>query len=643
MAISTSRKLTQVEINGVDVSQYVLRYEIKDTVEDDLVECNIDLVSDFATIFPSVDINQTIEIYRGYTTATDTKIFSGFVSEFTKNRPMVNVKGKDKMWKLATTEVTKSYQKNIDPEAGVISDIFLDLVTTFGELNADATSIEDSGTAVTLDIFFCDHDKILERCRALKRILDWHMFYRATTDKVNFQPVGFFDYPTTLEVGVNIANKPIWEYNSTQMINQCTVLGAVDEVETTETFDGDALETDFELDFAPKSVKVFVGGTLQSGGNEEDSDTADYYVRKEPGIQKVVFFIAPGVGVGNIEIRYSYFQPRAVIADDEDSIDAYNLKETTLTVDDFKTVDDVTEKTQAIVDTFKDPFVNTSLEVFEVTDIFAGYRVRVIDSPQNEDRSMVVREVSLRWPEQTDILRVGDKEWKLSEFIDQLESKVVALQKEKLRNVGKLLHLIRKTRTFKYRRRYMEVQKTELDLDNSFVLGHPDAGVLGTDILGKTTNTADVPVKIVQGQNTYKEYIYDTDFHDAVNSTATFSEVSGDIHFSQNEIWYSSAIDIGTTLSWITVTLGTTIGTLVIEISSDNKVSWETVTNATRTAVASSDGTGTYIRITATDVDAPLFGGGLGFPIIFGAGYITNTQDIYSRKTAPGISALMEE
>ena len=178
----------------------------------------------------------------------------------------------------------------------------------------------------------------------------------------------------------------------------------------------------------------------------------------------------------------------------------------------------------------------------------------------------------------------------------------------------------------------------------SFVLGHPSYGLLGTSQLGSQASSP-VTVKLVQGNMTYDEYAYDTEFHDAVNSTATFSTVTQDIIFTSGQIWYSNVIDLGTTLSWVTVDLGDTVGTLVIEISSDNKSTWQTITEGVRTAVSSSDGLGTYIRITATDADAiDLFGaGGIGFPIIFGAGYIGNTLDSYGQNSAPLVKVLMEE
>lgn len=104
--------------------------------------------------------------------------------------------------------------------------------------------------------------------------------------------------------------------------------------------------------------------------------------------------------------------------------------------------------------------------------------------------------------------------------------------------------------------------------------------------------------KIIQGDMTYKEHAYDSTFHDSVNSTATFSTVTNDISFTSGQVWYSEAIDVGSLLTHITVTLGTVVGTIKIEISSDNKDSWQEVTDGLRVAVVSSDKTGTFIRLT---------------------------------------------
>jgi len=103
--------------------------------------------------------------------------------------------------------------------------------------------------------------------------------------------------------------------------------------------------------------------------------------------------------------------------------------------------------------------------------------------------------------------------------------------------------------------------------------------------------------KLVQGQMIYSEYCYDTEFHDAT-STATFSTVTNDITFTAGQVWLSSVIDLGTTLSQIKVELGTLVGSVLIEISSDNKSTWQTVTADVLTTVSSSDGLGTFVRIT---------------------------------------------
>jgi len=204
-------------------------------------------------------------------------------------------------------------------------------------------------------------------------------------------------------------------------------------------------------------------------------------------------------------------------------------------------------------------------------------------------------------------------------------------------------------RTFKPRRRYMELQKQSVagntliwnhptygiwnsynwgaTAQTSFVLGHSSYGILGTSELGSQASSP-VTVKLVQGKMTYQEYCYDTDFHDAVNSTATFSTVTNDIQFTAGQVWYSDVIDLGTTLTYITVTLGTTVGTLLIEVSSDNKSTWQTVTNATRTAVSSSDGLGTYIRITENAA---------------GVASIDLTKNSFNQVTAPVIKAVMED
>jgi hypothetical protein len=73
--------LTQVKINSVDVSSYVLNYEIDNSLTDSITQAEMKL---YRKVFDIVTINngQTIEIWRGWSTSTDEKIFSGYIESY---------------------------------------------------------------------------------------------------------------------------------------------------------------------------------------------------------------------------------------------------------------------------------------------------------------------------------------------------------------------------------------------------------------------------------------------------------------------------------------------------------------------------------------------------------------------------------
>lgn len=151
---------------------------------------------------------------------------------------------------------------------------------------------------------------------------------------------------------------------------------------------------------------------------------------------------------------------------------------------------------------------------------------------------------------------------------------------------------------------------------------------IGLNGLGdRSLTTSSTTNPLVQGSTTYEEYCYDTDFHDATNSTATFSTVTHDITFAAGQVWRSLPFDVGLTVAFITVNYGTVVGTLLTEITSNNGSTYQTVTPGIRTAVTSSNSLGTWIRITENAA---------------GAATIDLTQNSVGENTEPAVEVIME-
>ena len=249
-------------------------------------------------------------------------------------------------------EVTHTYDSNIDASAGKISEIFKDLVTTYGGLTADALSIQDSGTTIIYDKFVCNHSDIFDRCKALATVLDWQMYYRADTDKVYFEPKGFTSNSMILTIGDNVYELPKWTFDMTEMCNDLTVVGAYQEIETTEsgrigTTSGYATDGVL-LTFEPISVKVYADAsnpptTLKTGGLP-DSSTGYYYYVDKPN-KKVLPATGTSFTSGDyFEIRYSHAVPIPVHMTNDASIALYGQFKKTQTFKDIRSVGDAEQR-----------------------------------------------------------------------------------------------------------------------------------------------------------------------------------------------------------------------------------------------------------------------------------------------------------
>lgn len=631
--------LTKVEIGGVDVSSYLINYEIEKTFGDEITEVEMEFVSSVNTAV-TIDVGTTIEIWSGHTTSTDLKTFDGRIEKYEPEGGTIKIVGKDKIWDLVKKEVTYSYDSNNDASAGVISEIFKDLVTTHGGLNADATTIQDSGTAKTISKFICNHTDVFERCKALATALDWQFYYRADTDKVYFEPKGYTTNTTDLTIGSNVITVPEWKIDSSDMVNDLTITGAYQEVETTEsgqigTTSGYAT-TGITLTKTPTSVKLYLDAanpptTLKTGGIEDSSSSYDYTVDK---VNKKILPFSAFTNAHFAQVNYSYKIPATIRVYKQSSIDSYTTFKKTISLLDLRGTGDAETRGRDFLSKYSTPFKYTKLKIEATSDndYQVGDLVTVTDlvnTPNVIEETFVINRLTIRYPGDYVSLYIGDREWRLAEWQSNVEERLKRIEEEQFQNQDVIVQYIELENdgNFKPRPRYFKLLKDVVDLNNSFILGHPTAGVLGTNPLGVTYDSQNVLQTLIQGNMTYEEYVYDTDFHDSGNSTATFTTGTNTISFTSGQVWRSEQIDLGSTLSYIKVTLGTTTGTLTIEISSDNGSTWQTVTDDTRTAVTTSDGTGTLVRITESNSSTAS---------------ITNTTDSYSINTAPAIKVVME-
>ena len=378
--------LQTTELNDIDISSYIRSWTIEETFGNAIGQLKLNISKKVISLI-TPEIGQKIEVWFGWTTATDYKRFHGWVEDVSLDGVTYKIMAYDKLGALVHREVTYSYDYNIDASAGNISEIVKDLITTYGELTADATSIQNSGSTADkiLTKYICYDADVLERCQFLAKSLDWQLYYRADTDKVYFEPKGYEFNANVLTVGSNVINVPKWKEEGQEIITDLKIRGSVQKVETTEYFTGDGSETTFTLAHTPESVKVYeevaAVWVLRTGGKTSaTSGSYDYTVDKE---NKNIIFESgsiPAAAADNVQIDYTYNIPTPVVVSSDTASETYQKRETTVYRTDVDNVTDATNIANTMLSTYSEPFVSTKLTIVDVEDLRAGQLVNIVDN-----------------------------------------------------------------------------------------------------------------------------------------------------------------------------------------------------------------------------------------------------------------------
>ena len=649
---------TYVTIGGVDVTSYVLRYETTDKYNEDIPKCKLVLTWSVATAI-TVENGPQVVIKRGYTTGQEQNVFKGYITAVKLNKPYVEMTVSGMLVKLIQSSITKSFDINIDTEAGVASEIVKTMINDYTDLSADNTSVVNTGTTDVIEKFVCIETDVYERIEAIAGIYGYQFYYNLDDDLVYFEPEGYSTNSTNLEVGVNVTNLPTWVYDNSQLINKIRINGAESYVETTEEgqigVTSGYTTSSIQLTQSPFSVKVFSDSsspptTLRKGGVEDSTGDHEYEVDRETN--QIIWntsVYTPGAS-DYVEILYTYPVPVPVIRRDTASISAYGESSTVKTFSDIKSVEDATNRATLFLQTYATPFTSLKCNVTDITnDYRVGQRVTVTDVINDIESELVITQIKRRFPHNYDEITVGDKEYTIAAYNTAVIDRIKRIEEEFTKNTDLVNQIFDFERTFTPQRRYLALQTSSVAGTTliwghptfgewgtynwgssalaSFILGSSLYGILGTSTLGSAFSTP-VTIRLVQGKMTYDEYCYDTEFHNSTDSTATFDTSNKRIDFTSGQVWYSNPIDIGSTLVHATVTLGTKTGTFTIEISADSGVTWQTLSEATRTTLTSSDGTSCIVRITES-------GGSTG--------RIEPTTDAYGQRTFPAIRCRMEQ
>ncbi|HDQ16265.1 MAG TPA: hypothetical protein ENN45_04330 [Bacteroidetes bacterium] len=500
--------LTEVKISGVDIDGYFRKWKTIEQFGQEISICELECIKSIYNLLPNLNIGQEVTIKRGLVSATEQFIFDGYIDSISKEGAVVKIVCRDKLEKLMKTQVTYSYDYDIDASAGVGSEIVKDLVETYCDMDADVVATPQD---ILIKKFICNHVDVFSKVKELADIYDYSLFYDPDDGKVHFEPKGYTNYTSVLTVGSEIQNLPKWIYDFSQCINKLTVLGAEQIVEDTETFDGDGTANqEFTLAKIPISVVCSVGGTIQTPGvRGVTSGSYDYEIDKEN--KKIMFNQGtnPGVGTGNVSVTYTSAIPIPITISDDVSIGLYGLTEGSKHFSNIQTMDDAEQQGKAFLEKYAYPFVSTKLNVISAIDIDVGNKLRIVDNKNNEDRWVVVSTVERSYPHYADVIIVGDKEWRVSEWGRVTMERIKRLEELTAKNQDMIVEIKSSNDEVAV---YGLTQVYSRDIGDAFILGHSTNGKLGTSKLGAGSMGGTELIRTVWTNNTYYETFLTDDF-----------------------------------------------------------------------------------------------------------------------------------
>ena len=539
-------RLQRVDIDGINASAFVLNWDFDPQISQSIKSITILLHRNVYNSVPNLETSPralTVVVRRGISSATEDFVFRGEITIRETMGSQVLIRASDKLYAAVRKNITKTFDSNVDTEAGKISEIFKTLVTTHAGLTADTNSVQDSGTIFIIKVFICNNADIFERLEILADLLDWQFYYNAEDDKVYFEPKGNRSGTNTLTIGTNVVNRPKWIRDGTKVVQIVKVLGGPVESETQETFDGDGSTVDFILTNVPVSVKVTVGGTLQLGGVEDQTPAADFFVNS--ALNKITFDSGsiPASGTDNIVIDYTYLSPIALRGDNPLVTNGIEVK---IVKEELRTVADVENFLTNYLSRHSEDFLSTELQVVNITNLEVGQTVTVVDTNESIDQTFIVTKIVKSFPYRYDVVKVDTEPLQIEQWEITIDDRLRRIE-EKLSQDETLVIIIKsftRPNKIKIGKRYSQLEKQDIrDTGTvpSFILGNTIAGRLGTDLLGDRTQS-NVLTFLQQGGDFYLEDFDDVDFK-GPDTTANWNTGVPELSFTASQKATSNSID----------------------------------------------------------------------------------------------------
>lgn len=637
-------ELQTTVINSITVDSYLRSWETDSNLGRSTIKSMYILLTKNVDTVLTTDktLNgKAVTVQRGIITTTEQYIFRGEVVNVFPDGGILRVLLADKLYETTKKTVTKSWDINIDSEAGKISEIFLTLINDYTTLTADATTVQDSGTIFTIKKFTMRAATVFNGLERLAELLGWQFYYDPDDDKVYFEPKGYTNQSTTFETGVNVLVIPKWEYDSSELYNVIEVRGAQQEVETTEsgrigTTSGYTTSS-ITLINNPISVKLFLDAsdpptTLKTGGVSGSTSSYDYSVDTN---NKLIEANPSFTDTHYAEIRYSYMLPIPVIVSDPVSILQYSPdpnnpapKKKVIHKEDILEVADAELYAAQFLADHKDPIEKVKrLFVTNVSDAEIGQSVLVIDNFNGITGYYIITRLKKSYPYRADEVTIVSNIIEEENYDVEIEARIKRLEERNASEDDLLLHVISLGSNITFENRYNKLEKRDIAGTETLIWGHFTFGIWGT---GKWNDDASLgsytTSQMIQGSNIYKEFFYDTDFDGS--GTATWDTGNKELSFTAGQTRTTDEISKGTKHTYFKVELGAVTGSILTEIAGGGGSTWETVTLNTRTLFGTSSTAGVKLRFTENGASTAK---------------IENTYNADGSYNEPGIKVTLEQ
>jgi len=385
-----------------------------------------------------------IKIYEGWETTTDRQPFKGVITRIQQDYAFINLDCADEIYKLLKDKQVAVYNKDTDPQAGVLSAIAEDLID-----NSDLNGIvENSGTTITLNQFKCSNKtNTLERINALAKALDWILLYDPEADAVYFVSRGYFINTNILDLDVDITTRAKWDEDATRLFNDLTLIGKTASAEDRELFSGDGITATFTLSKTPSdTVVVTVDSVLQVRGTPGVSieGNYDYYIN-EPN--KTITFVTASIPLAtapdNVVIDFSSQIPPSVHLVNDESIALYykgydsdgnkvGIKETII-LEDITNNADAEVRARNLLEVYAYPFLSTTVTLRPDVDKQRNYKLGELIYVNHTEKgfvnkSFIITAIKREYPGGGATLTLGDKAYRMGQLENNILERLNSLE-----------------------------------------------------------------------------------------------------------------------------------------------------------------------------------------------------------------------